>query len=95
MVTKAERTWKLMRKHLRSHRGYTVINIPNVYLNFKAMHVFQKVLPSGNVKLGEIYHSGPDGIKFVNKIGKITKSPKTGRWELKLGRGTGTNILIL
>ena len=88
-----ERTEKLIRKHLFTYRGKKAIKIPNYALDYSVIYLYRGITPSGNVKLEEIVLEGPNKIKTKNKIGKVYFYK--GKWTLKVGRGTGTNILRL
>jgi len=93
-MIKKEETERLIHEHLYRHdSGKVAIDIPNVRLDFKETYFYFGVTPSGNVKLGEIISSGPQGYKWRNKVGKVEKWK--GDTNLKVGSGTGTNILRL
>jgi hypothetical protein len=62
-------------------------------LDFESTFIFLGVTSSGNVKLGDIYQEGPEGIKYKVKIAKVRNigDKKT----LALGSGRGTNNYYL
>lgn len=86
-------TEQLIAPHIFNYRGYRAIAMENAGLDFKQTLIFLGVTPSGNVKLGEIYQEGPDGIKFRNKIAKVRMIG--GDKTLALGSGRGTDNYYL
>lgn len=74
---------KLVTPKLKVDRfGNKIFEMDNARLNFKAPFVFKGVTKSGNVKLGEIIMSSPEGIKTRNIIGKPALSSSGDRKEL-------------
>jgi hypothetical protein len=62
--------------------GNKIFEMENARLDFKAPFVFKGVTKSGNVKLGEVVQSSPEGIKTRNIIGKPALSSTGERKEL-------------
>ncbi len=62
--------------------GNKIFEMENARLDFKAPFVFKGVTKSGNVKLGEVVQSSPEGIKTRNIIGKPALSSSGERKEL-------------
>jgi hypothetical protein len=62
--------------------GNKIFEMDNARLDFKAPFVFKGVTKSGNVKLGEIVMSSPEGIKTRNIIGKPALGSSGERKEL-------------
>ena len=50
--------------------GHKMIKIPNSRLDFSAEFVFLGFTKSGRVRLGEVVFSSPQGIKWINRIGR-------------------------
>ncbi len=74
---------KLVTPKLKVDRfGNKIFEMDNARLDFKAPFVFKGVTKSGNVKLGEIIMSSPEGIKTRNIIGKPALSSSGNRKEL-------------
>ncbi len=51
--------------------GHNYIKIPNYALDFSSEFVFMGFTKSGRIRLGEIVMSGPDGIKYIGKLGRF------------------------
>ena len=83
----------LLQNHIFDYRGRPAIEMENAGLDFKMTLLYYGVTSSGNVKLGEIYSEGPEGIKAKNKIAKIRIIG--GKKTLALGSGRGTDNYYL
>lgn len=51
--------------------GHKYIKIPNYALDFSAEFVFLGFTKTGRIRLGEIYFSGPNEIKWNNRLGRF------------------------
>lgn len=55
----------------KDESGRECIALGNCRLDFEQEYLFFGFTKSGNVKLGEVYSSGPEGVNFRGRIGKV------------------------
>jgi len=61
--------------------GNKIFEMENSRLDFKSDFVFKGITDSGNVKLGDVFMSSPEGLKTKNIVGKPALS-SGGKKEL-------------
>ena len=62
-------------KHIyKNADGQDTIRLRHYALDFSAEYLFFGFTGTGNLKLGDVYSHGPDGVKWLNKIGKVSQN---------------------
>lgn len=65
---------EILKEVFENSHGNKVIALENSRLDFNQEMIFLGFTKTGNLKLGEVHSSGPQGQKWNNKRGKVTVS---------------------
>ncbi len=90
-----EEAESLISPHIFNYRGLKAIKLESGRLDFEQTYIYYGVTSTGNVRLGEITSEGPEGIKTINKLGKIRIIGEKKTLTIGSGRGTDNYYLDL